>query len=50
MELKPEQLDFLRSLKTLTDSDNVRVKEIIKKRLIDDDMIIYALNNKELEE
>ena len=50
MELKPEQLDFLRSLKTLTDSDNIRVKEIIKKRLIDDDMIIYALNNKELEE
>ena len=31
MELTPQQLDFLRSLKTLTDSDEIRVKEIIKK-------------------
>ena len=32
MELKPNELDYLRSLKTLTDSDNVRFKEIIKKK------------------
>ena len=32
MELTPKQLDFLRSLKTLNDSDNIRVKEIIKKQ------------------
>ena len=50
MELTPQQLDFLRSLKTLNDNDNIRVKEIIKKQLIKDDMIIYLLNNKELEE
>ena len=50
MELKPEQLDFLRSLKKLNDSDNIRIKDIIKKKLIDNEMIIYALNNKELEE
>ena len=45
MDLTPKQLDYLRSLKTLTDSDNVRFKEIIKKKLIDDPMIIYLLND-----
>jgi len=50
MELTPQQLDYLRSLKTLQDSDNIRFKEIIKKRLIDNPMIIYLLNNTELEE
>lgn len=50
MELTAEQLDYLRSLKTLTDSDNIRFKEIIKKKLIDNPMIIYLLNNKELED
>ena len=50
MELTPQQIDFLRSLKTLDDSDNIRIKEIIKKTLIKNDMIIYLLNNKELEE
>jgi len=49
MELTAEQLDYLRSLKTLTDSDNIRFKEIIKKKLIDNPMIIYLLNNTELE-
>lgn len=50
MELTAEQLDYLRSLKTLTDSDNIRFKEIIKKKLIDNPMIIYLLNNTELED
>ena len=50
VELTSEQLDYLRSLKTLMDSDTIRFKEIIKKRLIDNPMIIYLLNNKELEE
>jgi len=50
MELTSEQLNYLRSLKTLNDSDNIRFKEIIKKKLIDNPMIIYLLNNKELED
>ena len=50
VKLTSEQLDYLRSLKTLMDSDTIRFKEIIKKRLIDNPMIIYLLNNKELEE
>ena len=32
------------------DDDNIRFKEIIKKALIEDPLIIYLLNNKELEE
>ena len=50
MELTNEQVSYLRSLKILNDSDDVRFKEIIKKKLIDDPMIIFLLNNKELEE
>ena len=44
MELTPQQVDFLRSLKTLTDSDIIRLKEIIKKTLIKNEMIIALLN------
>ena len=32
------------------DDDNIRIKEIIKSTLIEDPLIIYLLNNKELEE
>ena len=50
IELSQEQLDILRGYKTNTDDDNIRIKEIIKKQLIDDELIIYLLNNKELED
>jgi len=50
MELTQEQIQELRNLKNLPDSDDIRYKEIIKKALIDNDLIIYLLNNKELEE
>ncbi len=50
MELTQEQLQTLRQYKTVMDDDNVRFKEIIKKNLIDDPLIIYLLNNKELED
>lgn len=50
MELTNEQIQFLRDLKNNVDSDNIRIKEIIKKSLINNNMIIYLLNNKELEE
>lgn len=50
MELTPEQLQELLNLKTLPDSDDIRYKEIIKKTLIDNDLLIYLLNNKELED
>lgn len=50
MELTEKQLQELRALKNLTDSDDIRYKEIIKKTLIENPLIIYLLNNKELEE
>ena len=49
MEITNEQVQFLRDLKNLPDSDDIRYKEIIKKTLINNDLIIYLLNNKELE-
>lgn len=50
MDITPEQIQKLRDLKTLVDSDDIRCKEIIKKTLIENDLIIYLLNNKELED
>lgn len=50
MELTQEQVQTLRDLKKNVDSDNVRYKEIIKKSLIENELIIYLLNNKELED
>ena len=50
MELTKEQLQNLLELKKYVDSDNIRIKEIIKKSLIENPYIIYLLNNKELED
>ena len=49
MEISNEQIQFLRDLKRVPDSDDIRLKEIIKKTLIENELIIYLLNNKELE-
>ena len=48
MELTQEQIQELRDLKTVVDSDDIRFKEIIKKTLIENPLIIYLLNNKDL--
>ena len=50
MELTQEQLQTLRSYKTVSDDDNIRYKEIIKKALIEDPLILYLLNNNEIED
>ena len=50
MELTQDQLQKLLDLKKTVDSDDIKYKEIIKKSLIDNDLIIYLLNNKELED
>lgn len=49
MEITEEQIQSLRDLKTLVDSDDIRYKDIIKKTLIENELLIYLLNNKELE-
>ena len=38
----------LLKFKTTVDNDDIRFKEIIKERLLDNEKIIYVLNNKEL--
>lgn len=43
-------LDALLSFKGSLDSDDIKIKEKIKEILLDNKLIIYALNNKELEE
>lgn len=50
MKLSADELKELRNLKTNIDSDDIRIKNKIKEKLLDNYKIIYALNNKELEE
>ena len=50
MELTQEQLQILRGYKKNPDDDNIRIKEVCKKTLISDPLVLYLLNNKELEE
>jgi len=50
MELSSEQIATLRSYRNESYVDNVRYKEIIKNKLVDNELIIYLLNNKELED
>jgi len=46
----PEDNKRLASYKYITDNDNIRIKEIIKQKLLENDDIIHVLNNKKLEE
>lgn len=50
MELTAEQLQTLRDYKVKPDDDNVRIKNVCKENLIEDPLVLYLLNNKELEE
>lgn len=50
MELTKEQIQTLRDYKDVPDDENIRIKNIAKKALIEDPLILYLLNNKELEE
>ena len=45
-----ETVKDLRQLKNQLDSDDVRWKEVIKRKLLNNEMLIHALNNKDLEE
>lgn len=50
MELTKEQIETLRQYQKVPDDDNIRIKQICKETLIKDPLIIYLLNNKELED
>lgn len=48
--LTPEQKQYLIDLKKKPNEDDVRYKEIIKQKLLEDDILIWLLNNKKLED
>ena len=48
--LTPEQKQYLIDLQKKPNEDVVRYKSIIKQKLLDDDVLIWLLNNKELED
>ena len=48
MELTKKNVKELLSLKNLPDSDDIRYKEIIKEKLLENEKLILLLNNKEL--
>lgn len=49
-KLTPEQKQYLIDLKKKPNEDDIRYKEIIKQKLLEDDVLIWLLNNKELED
>ena len=49
-QLLPEQKQYLIDLKKKPNEDDIRYKEIIKQKLLEDDILIWLLNNKELED
>lgn len=49
MEWTKEDRDRLLSFKTIIDNDNIKIKQKIKKILLNNKYIIHTLNNKELE-
>lgn len=49
MTISNENLEYLQSLVDKPNEDDVRYKEIIKQKLIEDENIIYLLHNLELE-
>lgn len=49
-KLLPEQKQYLIDLKKKPNEDNIRYKQIIKEKLLEDDILIWLLNNKELED
>ena len=50
MELTQEQIQLLRDYKENPDDDNIRIKNIARHTLINEPLILYLLNNKELED
>lgn len=50
MDWTEEDLKHIREFRHRIDNDNIRCKEIIKQKLINNPYIIHVLNNKELED
>lgn len=50
MKLTEEELEQLRRYRNEPDEDNVRYKQIITKKLLENNKLIYLIHNKELED
>lgn len=50
MATQQEIVEYLRSYRDNLDSDNIKLKQQIKKKLLNDQALIHVLHNKELEE
>lgn len=50
MELTPQEMDQLRYYRDNPDENDIRYKEIIKKKLLENNKLIYLLHNEELEQ
>ena len=50
MDWSKEDIAYLRSFRNVVDSDNIKIKKNIKKKLVDNKYIVHVLHNKELEE
>ena len=50
MEWTSADKDYLLNLRNVIDDDNLKIKEQVKKKLVNNKYIIHLLNNKELEE
>lgn len=48
MQLTKKEKAELRNLKSLPDSDDIRYKDLVKKKLLDNHKILYLLNNEQL--
>ena len=49
-KLKPDEKQYLIDLKKKPNEDDIRYKEIIKQKLLENDTLIWLLNNEKLEE
>lgn len=50
MQITDEELRELRNFRNIAEKDDIRYKQIIKKRLIENNKIIYLLHDQQLEE
>lgn len=50
MRISDEDLEYLRNLKRNPNEDDIRYKEVIKRKLLNNNKLIYLIHNAELEE
>lgn len=49
-EARNKRAELLRQFRTVVDCDDIKIKEKVKEKLLNNELIIHVLNNKELED